>query len=474
VPASLAIVVYGLGIVGLFLLHRDTTSRTSAALWIPVAWLSIGASRSVGQWLGAAPAMRTPEQYLDGSPLDALIFVALEAAALLVLVARHPRSGAFLRANGPLLVFFLYCAASVVWSDYPLVAFKRWTKAAGNVVMVLVVLTDPDPRAAVRALLARTGFVLIPLSVLLIKYYPELGRGFDLWSGRAYNVGVGIDKNALGIICLIFGLGSLWRLFTALQSGEPRRVTRPLIAHGVVVAMAVWLLFRADSATSLGCFIIGGALLALIGWRGHALPAPIVHLLAVGIVFVSLFALFINTEAGLIQAMGRDSTLTTRTQLWEDLLRVPVDPLFGTGFESFWLGERATSLWAKRWWHPNQAHNGYLETYLNLGWLGLGFLGCVLVWGYRNIVDALQSDPELGSLRLAFFVIAVLFNLTEAAFKVIHPIWIVFILAVMAAPPPTPPAPVPSRRKGMSATSPTRSLVRTVASPVSTSTKEKS
>jgi len=46
--------------------------------------------------------------------------------------------------NAPLVVFFLYCAASVFWSDFPIVAFKRWTKVLGNVVMVLVVLTEAD------------------------------------------------------------------------------------------------------------------------------------------------------------------------------------------------------------------------------------------------------------------------------------------------------------------------------------------
>ena len=76
----------------------------------------------------------------------------------------------------PILIFFPYCALSILWADYPLVAFKHWNKGIGDLVMVLVVLTDPEPAAAFKRLLSRLGFVLLPLSILFIKYYPSIGR----------------------------------------------------------------------------------------------------------------------------------------------------------------------------------------------------------------------------------------------------------------------------------------------------------
>src|SRR5881296_2098839 len=205
-PSGLAAVVCAAGILGMFLLDRDRTSRTSPALWVPAAWLGIATSRDISQWFNTVLVTDSPDQLLEGSPVDRVIYAGLLVAGLVVLVSRAERARSLLRANWPLVVFFLFCAISVLWSDYPFVAFKRWTKAMGNLLMVLVVLTDPDPRAAVRALLARTGFLLIPLSILFIKYYPELGRGFDPWTGRAYYNGVGVNKNGLGIVCLIFGL----------------------------------------------------------------------------------------------------------------------------------------------------------------------------------------------------------------------------------------------------------------------------
>jgi O-antigen ligase len=440
---DIASVVFALGILGLFLLDRDQEYRTSPALWIPILWMSIGASRALSQWLQVAPVvksldqylMESPDQYLEGSPLDRLILTGLLAAGLMVLVVRGRRSGEFLRVNLPILAFFLYGAISVLWSDFPEVAFKRWSKALGNLVMVLVVLTDPDPSAAVKRLLVRSGFLLIPLSVLLVKYYPELGRSYDQWTGTPYYNGVSIGKNGLGYVCLVFGLASLSRFLAAFYRVKPRRINGTLIAHGVVLAMVLWLFWKANSATSLACFLIGGGLITLTSLRAFDLSPRAVHILLAGIVSLCLFGLFLD-DAGLVQAMGRDPTLTGRTELWQELLRTSVDPWFGTGFESFWLGKRAKLLWEHHWWHPNQAHNGYLEIYLNLGVVGIGLLALLMASGYRNVVGALRRDPELGGLKLAYFMVAVIYNLTEAAFKVMHPVWIVFLLAITVVPDP--------------------------------------
>ena len=91
-------------------------------------------------------------------------------------------------------------------------------------------------------------------------------------------------------------------------------------------------------------------------------------------------------------------------------------PLLGTGFESFWLGARAEHLWNMYYFHPNQAHNGYIETYINLGGVGLALLLLVVVSGYRNILKI--NHPAAGSLCFAYFVVALVYNVTEAAFKV--------------------------------------------------------
>jgi O-antigen ligase len=433
-PALVATVIYALLIAGLFWMDRDRKARVSAALWIPVVWVFLAGSRLVSEWLNPGLSLDNPDQYLEGSPLDRLVLMGLLAAALWVLVARGRRTLSCLELNGALLLFFLYGALSVVWADYPDVAFKRWIKAVGNLVMAMVVLTEADPGAALRTLLRRTGFLLIPLSVLLIKYYPELGRGYDRWTWTPYYGGVTTTgKNGLGYVCMIFGLASLWRFLETALSGEPGRRARPLAAHGFVLVMTLWLFWKADSATSLACFLLGGALMVVTSLPGLAAPAA-VHVLFGTMLVFGVSAMFVNAGTALVEAMGRDPTLTGRTDLWEELLRMTVDPWFGAGFESFWLGERTEALWRKYWWHPNQAHNGYLETYLNLGWIGVTLLVLTVVAGYRSVVARFRIDPAIGRLSLAYFAMAVAYNLTEAAFKGIHVVWIMFLLAVTVFP----------------------------------------
>jgi len=432
VPPLLATLLFTIATAGLFLLDRDRDTRTSLALSLPVVWLALGGSGNVSQWFGAPLLTNSPDDYLDGSPLDRAILTGLIMVGVMVLVARGRRSEEVLRRNAPLLVFFLYCAASAVWSDFPVVALKRWTKALGNVVMILVVLTDPDSDSSVKKFLARTAFLLIPSSVLLIKYYPQLSRYYDKWDGTAYYLGVSSDKNMLGGICLVMGLGVLWRFLDAL--GETMHRGRQCLVYGTVLAMNLWLLQLANSATSLACFVLGATLIAILRLFRRERPG-IVHLMVSGMAVVALAVyLFPDAFAFLVGSMGRNTTLTGRTELWSDLLRMDTHPLVGAGFESFFLGDRLEYLWSKYWWHPNEAHNGYLETYLTLGGVGLCLLAWLIIAGYRNALNAYRSDPRLGTLRLAFLVVAVIYNTTEAAFKVMNPVWIVFLLAVTAVP----------------------------------------
>jgi O-antigen ligase len=153
------------------------------------------------------------------------------------------------------------------------------------------------------------------------------------------------------------------------------------------------------------------------------------------VLFVWVSALLFDVSRDVVEAMGRDTTLTGRTVLWDEVLRMVVDPLFGAGFDSFWLGPRLESFWRLYWWHPNQAHNGYLEVFLNLGALGVVLLAVLIIWGYRNVIESFRQDPGTCGLRLAYFLVALIYNLTEAAFKGLNLVWIAFLLAIMVMPP---------------------------------------
>ena len=274
---SVATVVYVLGILALFVLDRDRNSRTSAALWIPVVWLWIAGSRAVSLWLQMTPPIDSPDQYLEGSPIDRAILSGLLATAIVVLCLRRRQVGRLLRANLPIVLFFLYCAASALWSDYPDVTFKRCVKGLGDFVMVMIVLTDHDRSTAFKRVLTRTAFLLIPLSILFIKYYPALGRSYSVWTWTPFYSGVTTNKNTLGMICLLFGLASVWRLLDACQNQVGRERARRVIAHTVLIAMVLWLFWMANSMTSLVCFLLASGLIIATSLRVLVRKPALVH-----------------------------------------------------------------------------------------------------------------------------------------------------------------------------------------------------
>jgi O-antigen ligase len=428
---EIATLIFAVGIIALFVLDRDPRARTSSALWIPVAWLLIGGSRPVSVWLNIGP-QSSPEQYLEGSPIDRGIYMVLLSAGLIVLLGRMRSVSRLVKENGPIVIFIAYCAVSISYSDYPGVALKHWIKSLGDYVMILIVLTDRDQSNAVKQVLARPGFLLLPLSVLFIKYYPDVGRAYAAhWDATQFSIGVAEDKNMLGMTCLVFGLAALWRLLNELGG---YRNTRIIAVHGTVVAMAIWLLAKSQSMTSLSCFLLTGALLAATTFLRIARKPAFVHLMVAAILMVCLSTLFLDSAGGILQSMGRDPTLTGRTEIWKNLLDVPVNPVLGTGFESFWLGERLERLWAIPGMHINEAHNGYLEIYLNLGWIGVALMAGIMVAGYRNVVRLLRQDPEAGRLRLAYFVAGAAYNLTEAATRTMSLMWIAFLFSMIAVP----------------------------------------
>jgi len=247
-------------------------------------------------------------------------------------------------------------------------------------------------------------------------------------------IGVTTGKNLLGMICLISVLAAEWRFFQSFPGRGCQTRVGPLVANGVLLAMGLWLFWLANSMTSLSCFLLASGVMAATRLRAVIRRPWLVHVLVLAVVCVSASALFLSLGGGVLETMGRDPTLTGRTGVWKLVLNMTRNPVFGAGFESFWLGPRLEKIWSVYWWHPNEAHNGYIEVFLNLGWVGVTLFAVLLIASYLNVFDAFRRDPEMGRLRLAYFVVAVVFNFTEAAMKMLDPVWILFLMAVIVVP----------------------------------------
>jgi O-antigen ligase len=147
-----------------------------------------------------------------------------------------------------------------------------------------------------------------------------------------------------------------------------------------------------------------------------------------------VLAFVFNMNGELAGAVGRDPTLTDRTKIWEFLLSMHTNPLVGTGYESFWLGRRLDFFRQNSGLgFLNEAHNGYLEVYLNLGLVGLFLLVGFLIASYRTVCRRFSSSSSLASLALALWTLLLLYNCTEAAFKG-QLMWVVFLLGALKVP----------------------------------------
>ncbi len=431
---SLALLVFIAGTTGLFFLDRDKSARNSKALWLPLVWFSIIGSRPLSSWLGISPPS---QNQLDGSPTDAFVFGVLLAAGIIVLLSRSGHTKVLLRANSLILIYFTYCLVSVLWSPFPDVAFKRWIKAVAELVMVLIVATDAEPISALRRLLFRSGFVLVPASILLIKY-SDLGRGYDP-DGDAMNTGVTTNKNILGVLVLVIGLGALWSVLALLRARRQPARGRHLLAQGILLTFCVALLYMAHSATAVACFILGSGLILVTGLPTIRRKPAAVHAVVLTIIIAGGLAMLFGGQAGVVHALGRETNLTGRTDIWKAVIPAAPNAAFGAGFESFWItpsNVEKVSRSLSGWFGArglNEAHNGYIEVYLNLGLVGVSLISLILLSGYRSACAAFRRDPGTGGLMLAYVAGAAIYSVAEAGFRMLHPMWFFLLLTVVSA-----------------------------------------
>jgi len=418
-------------------LDREPKVRISPAMWIVQAWFFLACSRPVARWLGIDDPQGSVTAVLsEGSPVDRLVGTVLLLLGLIVLLNRRKDVAISLRKNWPILLFFAYCLVSLLWSDFPMVAFKRWIRAIGDLVMVLIVWTDSRPFDAFKRLLARSAYSLIPLSILLVKYYPSLGRVYGLFLGEVGYTGVTGGKNELGAICMLFGAATVWRILDLFSSEyQTQYRLRQLVVQFTMISMTLWLLWIADSMTSLSCFFLATGVLCCMRLRLFTRRRFVVHMLALITVLIPASVALLGASPTLLEAMGRNPTLTDRTLIWTEVIKLVPNQWVGSGYQSFWLGPRLETMIADvtHWWVPNQAHNGYLEIFANLGWIGVGLLALVIVWGYFRTVRACRRNVSLTHLLLAFCLVGVVSNITEASFfRMAMPVWLFFMLAIMA------------------------------------------
>jgi O-antigen ligase len=407
-------------------------SGNSWALWAPLITIFSVCSRLPSQWFGVA-SVDGAAALEEGNSLDRTISTALIVLAIGILMQRSFKWGDFCAHNVALIALISFALLSVVWSDFLFVALKRWFRDLGTYLLILVAVSDPHPFEAFRTLFRRLCYLLIPLSVLLVKYYPGIGTQYSVFSGKAEFIGATTSKNMLGVLCLVSGLFLFWDTLTRWRDRKEGLTRRIILVNASFIAMTLWLLNMSQSATSRICLVIGCAvILATHTKTAKRHPALLKVLIPSGICvyLVLAFGLGIELTAVVAEAVGRDPTLTDRTLIWKIVLGLQTNPLLGAGYESFWLGSRLLTIWNSGLGHLNEAHNGYIQVYLNQGLVGVFLLCCFLISSYRTICKKLTTPSGLGSLGLGLWTVLLFYNETEAAFGN-SSLWLMFLSVIM-------------------------------------------
>ncbi len=413
-PPNLALILCAVFVLFLLRLESKQSSGVSHALWIPTIWMLLIASKPLAVWFGEISV--NPE---SGSPWDQFFLIVLLCAGLAVLFSRKFAWSRAVKQNTWLLLLIGYMFASVFWSDVPFLSLKRWTRELIALVMAFVVITEQDPRQAMLSLFRRTIYVLIPFSILLIKYFPMYGVMYGRWSGAPTWIGATLQKNSLGRLCVISAFFLIWTLVRRWRRRETA-VRRYQTGIDMFMLFAtLWLLkgpgTGAWSATAVASLAGGLAFFAFLLWiQKHRMQLGANTLTAIMalIIFLGIVTFFVggSTLGAFTSTLGRDETLTGRKEIWTGLLPVAMQqPFLGSGFESFWTPS------AREAHDIGEAHSGYLEVVLNLGFAGILFVSMFLLSSGRKAQRMLARDHDWASLWICFLLMALLHNFTESS-----------------------------------------------------------
>src|SRR5438477_1584890 len=315
----------------IFLFRHDIREKPNVtrALWLPLLWMLTGCTRPLTEWLRIVGLpISGGVSAEEGSPLDACFYFVLIAAGFLVLNKRGFNLGQFVERHGWLVAFLLYCFLTIFWSDFPFVALKRWIKVLGLPIMALILFTEPDFKEAMTTLMKRCAYIFLTLSVLFIKYYPSLGRKYDDWTGLAVIRGAAQSKNMLGAGLWLMRLFLFWHLLQVWRRDRGRARRNELLLITALMLMIVYLFKVAHSATSMVCLLIGVLVVAALGMRSVNKRHVGLYLLA-AVSALAVAELMFGLSGYVIAVLHRNPTLTDRTTLWADLLKIKINPIFG-------------------------------------------------------------------------------------------------------------------------------------------------
>jgi len=356
----------------------------------------------------------------EGDPVAQAIWTVVYVVALVLILRRSWRVLASALSDRALLLLHALIGVSLLWSESPEVSAKRAAALFGTSLLGLYFATRYTRSDLFRLLAWALGTAIV-LSIATAVVAPALA--VDTPTPEEGLRGIFSQKNILGRVMALSVV--VWLLYAA----DYRRQVWLALA---CAALSFGLLVLSNSKSAL---VVCATLLVLLGLavlarvrNSAALTVLCVLVLAVGGLGIGV----VGSPEGVLDALGRNITLTGRTRLWELVLeRIQDRPWLGYGYGGFWLGWSGPSwqIWAASDWLPPDAHNGFLNAMLDVGVVGLLLLLSSLVGSTRRALAlVLHSDTFEALFPLMFIGYFVLSNIAETAALTYNSIlWMMFV-----------------------------------------------
>jgi exopolysaccharide production protein ExoQ len=334
----------------------------------------------------------------------AVLELGVDLCGVLLIALRWPRVLRAVRAVWPLVGLTALAALSTAWSAQPGVTFRR--SALLVVTTFLAIYLGERYSIEEQARLLAHTFCLM-ISAILILYIAAPRYVIDYVSHPGAWKGLSAHKNSFGQYMAIAVLVLLLVRFQKFR----------WLRYPFLIAAAI-LLFLTQSAASLFCCVLIIAVMPL--WRTAQMRGKqrlALCAMAVSFLFAGMCFMATNTD-WLFHLLGRNATLTGRTQLWASILpAIMKHPILGYGYDTFWVSpiEEVFDIRAAAGWLVHVADNGFLDLGLSLGIPGVCLFFLIFALSFRNGIDYLKSESQsLGLWPISYFCFFLLHNMSES------------------------------------------------------------
>jgi O-antigen ligase len=329
----------------------------------------------------------------DFHPTALIITICLYISSLIFILRRYKQMLRLLKSSFFYLSLPFLALASTAWSAEPDLTPRR---ASLFIISTAAALYIGD-----RFSIHQIGNLLITLllieticPIFLYPLAPQLV--IDPFFGDAWRA-LTEQKNVFGsLMCQAV-------LFFYLIKPE-----RYAAARYVLVLAAAVLLFlsKASSAVLVMCLILLSLpILFVMRLTKKQLVAVLPSLM---LLVATLAGLLIRYQDLAFGILGKDSTYTGRSGIWElVLVSISRRPLLGYGYNAYWVGLKGESLnviLASGWLVPN-AHNGFLDLTLELGLVGLVIFLITFFMTAKDAFHYLRSSNETNTLWPMVFLL---------------------------------------------------------------------